>query len=275
MRSPFGDRMVIYMKEVSICPICGKEYDTTPDVCECGFFGLAFIPDFAPPEVSAKYDAARKKQAFDIFKFAKNVYFGKTDYPKTELVTYERDDHILVYEALAEGGLAFVDPERQDTKLPTVADGGMIALRPNIKALILNTDEADYELLDESHVSILILGSRFKRFRDGGIMQYSHLRYLWADGKNESFTALDNVLFSKDMTKLYIYARAKEDEEYTVPKTVRSLERFSFFSPKNLKRLYLPRGIHIHPDAFGRSNSYVLRDGAYEKLKPEFEIIYY
>ncbi len=264
------------MIEKCECPICGKTYESNPRDCECGYTGLVFQPMYATDAVYEKYDAQKKEEAFRIYKFAKQVYYGEVAYEGSPLVTFHREAHVDVDEALEKRGLAVVDPvECRTAGLPTVAIEGLLAMRANVRALILNTDEAEYSMLDESHVETLLLGADFKRFCDGGLMQYGSLRYLWADGKNPHFTAEDNVLFNKSKTKLYLYARSRPGEEYRVPPSVKSLEPYSFYCPNHLKRLYLPRGIQIDKNALAVSNAYWNRDGVLEKTKPEFEVIYY
>jgi len=264
---------VFGMIEKSRCPICGKEYEITPEACKCGFDGVMFMPDFCTDTVRQKYEAQAKEQLFRIYKFAKQVYYGEVTYNKSELVTYVREDHIDIDEALETRGLAVVDPPKG--ALPTVAVEGLLAMRANVRALILNTNEAEYNMLDESPVEVLLLGADFKRFRDGGLWQSHPLRYLWVDGKSKHFEADDNVLFSKDRKRLHLYARSRPGDEYRVPESVKSLEPYSFFAPRYLKRLYLPRGIRVSEDAFGAHDSYWDRDGVLEKVRPEFEIIYY
>ena len=264
------------MIEKCECPICGKMYETNPRTCDCGFEGLVFLPAYATDEVRGQYAAQKKEQQFRIFKFAKQVYYGETVYEKSPLSLFDRDGRVDVDEALETRGLALVAPTEKETKgLPTRAIEGLLALRANVRALILHTDEAEYSLLDESRVEVLLLGAAFKRFCHGGLMQYCPLRYLWVDGKNRHLAADDNVIFSKDRTKLHLYARARPGEEYRVPESVKSLEPFSFFSPLYLKRLYLPRGIRISEDAFGHHNAYWQRDGEQVRVGPAFEIIYY
>ena len=263
------------MTEKSRCPICGKEYDTTPEVCTCGFDGVTFIPEFCTEEIRQKYEAQQKEQLFRIYKFAKQVYYGEMLYEKSELVTFPHEDRIDIDEALERRGLAVVDPPESKGEVPTVAIEGLLAMRNNVYALILNTNEAEYSMLDESRVSVLLLGADFKRFRDGGLWQCCPLRYIWADGKNKHFKADDNVLFDHDGTKLHLYARARPGEEYRVPRSVKSLEPYSFYMPLHLKKLYLPKGIRVSKDAFGAHNAYWKRDGVLEKVRPLFEIIYY
>ena len=260
------------VNEKCVCPICGKEYDTNPHTCTCGFDGIVYLPAYVSEQTKKQTEAQRKELAFRIFKFAKQVYYGETVYEKSELVTVDRGDYTEICEAVEHRGLAVVAPE---CDCPTVAVSGLIAMRQGVRALILNTDAAKTELLEESRVETLLLGHRFTAWPDGGLMQYAPLRYIWVDGKNKHFTAEDNVLFDKDKTRLHLYARSRPGEEYRVPESVKSLEAYSFFAPLFLKKLYLPQGICVSEDAFGHRNAQWDRDGALTAVAPEFEIIYY
>ena len=62
-----------------VCPICRKEYETTPRVCSCGFEGLVAKTAFEPYQS----DAEARAELFHIFKFAKRVLYGQQPYEKT------------------------------------------------------------------------------------------------------------------------------------------------------------------------------------------------
>lgn len=264
------------MTEKCECPICGKEYDHNPKICTCGFEGLVFLPVYVTDQVREQYAAQQRELDFRVFKFAKQVYYGEKVYPRSELELYPREMCVEVDEALERRGLAVVDPAPEERAgLPTVAIEGLLAMRSNVQALILNTTRAEYSMLDECCIKSLLLGADFESFCDGGLMQYAPLRYLWVDGKNKHFAAQDNVLFSKDGGELVLYARARPDEEYVVPKSVKSLGAYSFFCPNYLKKLYLPKGIRISKDALSPADHYEEVDGTLVNVKPSFEVIYY
>ena len=264
------------IKEKCECPICGKVYENNPRICTCGFEGLVFLPFYMDETARARFEDVIREQSFRIFKFAKQVYYGEQPYAPSELVLRAMETHVEVDEALERRGVAVVSPDAsQSGGLPTVAIEGLLAMRASVRALVLNTTAAEYSMLDECRVESLLLGDRFERFVDGGLLQYAPLRYIWVDGKNKSFVARDNVLFDKKESKLLLYARSRPGEEYRVPAQVKELAPYSFYSPTYLKRLYLPRGIRISPHAFGRANAYVLCDGKWRRQKPTMEIVYY
>ena len=263
------------LEEKCECPICKRSYETNPRTCACGFEGLVFLPFYIGEAERPRYESAQQELSFRIFKFAKQVMSGERSYPCSELSSDEWETRVDILEALEERGLALVDPEAEEAiGKPTVAAQGLLSMRASVRALVLNTTAAEYDMLDESHVESLLLGAKFKEFREGGLLQYAPLRYLWVDGKNKHFVARDNVLFDKKEGQLILYARARPGEEYHVPKSVKSLAPYSFFAPLHLKRLYLPRGIRLSPDTFGRRNAYRQQDGEMIPVRPEFEIIY-
>lgn len=68
-----------------------------------------------------------------------------------------------------------------------------------------------------------------------------------ADG-NESFTSVDGVLYSKDMTRLVGYPRGKRDEVYEIPEGVLQMDELCFSRVAYLKRIVLPDSYIISED---------------------------
>lgn len=61
--------------------------------------------------------------------------------------------------------------------------------------------------------------------------------------ENEVITAVDGVLYSKDMTELKLYPVLKEDIEFKVPDGVTSIDFYAMNYLKYLERLVLPDGL--------------------------------
>ena len=225
------------------CPICKSEYDSPVKVCQCGFEGIEY-PVYEKPELSSEHEA---KRLFSLYKFTKRVATGALAYAPSPLQTLEIEDDVLtIDEALERRGLALVDEPFRDNR-KTVARDGLLALRTDVEALILNSYGANAMFLDESHVKALFFGKDFRELTDGFFYPFSAVRYLWVDGENPAFTSDNNVMYNKEKTLLISYARLRPEEEFRVPRSVRSLSRAAFYYPNNLRRLYLPRGIKI-PD---------------------------
>ena len=59
------------------------------------------------------------------------------------------------------------------------------------------------------------------------------------DSNNQYYSSLDGVLFSKDMSTLYIYPYGKRDATYTVPDGVKLITKHGILNPSYLKTLDL------------------------------------
>lgn len=56
--------------------------------------------------------------------------------------------------------------------------------------------------------------------------------------KNENYTSIDGVLYTKDKTKLCLYPANKPDENFVIPDSVERVGDFAFLNNRNLKRIY-------------------------------------
>ncbi len=228
---------------VTECPICFREYETNPKVCECGFSELEYVDFFAAPT-----EDSRKRQWFDIYKYAKKVYYGQIPMPRDSFLYEVLDDRIRITDAPFACGVSVVDADALEAtrNRHTVADAGILAFRTRVSALILNVDEVDHELLDESRLRMLFLGPRVKTLQHGGLSHQS-LRYLFVDPENPYLTVCDHVLFDKDMNVLYCYPTEKPEEEYTVPESVKRIAPRAFgFGPAHLRRVRLSHKFRNH-----------------------------
>lgn len=61
--------------------------------------------------------------------------------------------------------------------------------------------------------------------------------------KNEIYTSIDGVLFSKDMKTLINYPQGKSGSEYKVPDSVTTIEAYSFFNCDSLERVFIPDSV--------------------------------
>lgn len=221
-----------------ICPICLREYETNPVTCVCGFEGIRYG--------SNAEDAAT---LFSIYKYAKRVLEGTLPYSPSPVQTREYDGRILVDYVPHAVGLSLVDPRASGTEGYTVADDGLLAFKTETLALILNTDSANADFLDESRVRVLFFGKDFAGFEKGFFVPRSPVRFLGVHRENKHFTSDNNVLFNKDMTELVSYAPTRPTEEYRVPPTVRRIRSYAFYFPRHLRRLILPHAVQLDPNA--------------------------
>ena len=63
------------------------------------------------------------------------------------------------------------------------------------------------------------------------------------DSKNTTFCVADDILFTKDKTKLVAYPAGKTDESYSVPDTVKIIGDGAFSNVSALKTIDLPNGV--------------------------------
>ncbi|MGN0516091.1 leucine-rich repeat domain-containing protein, partial [Eubacterium sp.] len=68
------------------------------------------------------------------------------------------------------------------------------------------------------------------------------------DPQNTSYISDDGVLYNYDKTSLIHYPTNKIGTTYTIPDTVKSIERFSFHNNVNLKSMVIPSNVEIIKD---------------------------
>lgn len=75
----------------------------------------------------------------------------------------------------------------------------------------------------------------------------NYLKELMIDENNETYTAVDNVLYTKDMTTMLIYPRGKDDSHYTMPETVQhmgdDIHYGDIFLNNNIKSVVLSKNL--------------------------------
>lgn len=229
--------------KVTECPICFREYETNPKTCACGFSELRYVDFF-----SNASEERRAGQWFDIYKYAKKVYYGQIPMPRDQFLHEAFEDHVLITDAPYGCGVSVVDVDAVDALRDayTVADAGILAFRTRVSALILNVDEIGTDLLDEACPRMLFLGPRVQKLQNESL-KHQTLRYLFVDPQNPCFTASDHVLFDKSMTVLYCYPTYKPEEEYTVPESVKRIAPRAFgYGAKYLRRVRMSHKFRDH-----------------------------
>lgn len=220
---------------ISFCPICHLEYTHNPQRCSCGYEGIE-------PYMNEYKEEYWNKQCFQIYKYTKNVYYKRILVPNDSCSIEEKDDQVCILDVEGNRGLCIIDLE---TNKKTIVDMGVLALNRKVRSLIINVDTIDTDFLDESIVRILFIGPRVQSFTKGYIRQHSALKYLFVDPKNKYYTSENHVLFNKNMTELICYPSDSNEEEYTVPTSVKKIHAYAFNYPTYLKRLYVQRNVHI------------------------------
>jgi len=81
-----------------------------------------------------------------------------------------------------------------------------------------------------------------KEIADGFVFDTPELSQLTVSEENEHFKAVDNVLYNKEMTKLY--AVASKQETVTIPETVTEIADLAF-ALSNVKNIVIPKSVKI------------------------------
>ena len=88
----------------------------------------------------------------------------------------------------------------------------------------------------------------------GGYGRWEPLTEIKVAEGNETFCAVDGVLFTKDMKTLLLYPRGKTDTEYTIPDGVEEIATGAFLYSRNLQKLTVPASIkYLGRYAFSRT----------------------
>ena len=80
----------------------------------------------------------------------------------------------------------------------------------------------------------------------------SNLEKITVDAKNPNFSSINDILFSKDETKIILYPAGKEETSYIIPNTVTTIGSTAFYGCNNLESVVLPKSLtSIGHSAFG------------------------
>ncbi len=162
------------------CPICYKDYNESSfTLCTCGFNDYHF------------YDN-HEQLLFKIFKYTKNVFLNKIDYPYSQISITYKDNHLTYIDFThTPKGLAYIYAPYQGY----VVNQGICALSQT-KALIIDCEYIDGNFLDESIVEILFLGKTFKGFINE-VKYLNKIKYLYIDKDNPYYKVINNQLIKK------------------------------------------------------------------------------
>lgn len=218
---------------MNICPICEREHNSELYTCPCGYIRIKAYGE--------------SDRLFEIYKLSKSVFNGKTEWEDSPLSFKESDGTVTVLESLErERAISAVRPK---TEKYVKTDCGILPFTPRVVSLILDVDETDSFLLDESNVRMLFIGKRLKRINGDGITMYSNVRYIAVDSESPCFSSDNNVLFDKSVKTLIGYARAKPESEYFIPSTVKRVLPRAFFHCDALKVIHASKKTVIEKNA--------------------------
>ena len=93
-----------------------------------------------------------------------------------------------------------------------------------------------------------------KNIGSSSFRECTSLQAINVDENNKYYCSRDGVLFSKDMTSLYMYPAGKKESEYTIPDSVEKLMNSSFQSCVNLEKLTIQSEVkEIESNPFSNS----------------------
>ncbi len=80
-------------------------------------------------------------------------------------------------------------------------------------------------------------------YKGSAFIGCSSLKSIKVADDNQSFTAVNDILFSKDMTELIVYPAAKEGDTYVIPNTVTKIRSCAFGYGNYLTNIVIPTGV--------------------------------
>lgn len=130
----------------------------------------------------------------------------------------------------------------------------------------------------DSKIETVYIGKDVKELRGESFVNLRALKSFVVDENNSNYTAVDGVLYTKDMKTLLCCPKAYEATEFTVPETVEVISR-SAFSDCKLEKIMLPEGLkRIESMAFLKAESLkeivsYKKDSTYASLPEGLEFI--
>ncbi len=107
----------------------------------------------------------------------------------------------------------------------------------------------------DSKIETVYIGKDVKELRGESFVNLRALKSFVVDENNSNYTAVDGMLYTKDMKTLLCCPKAYEATEFTVPETVEVISR-SAFSDCKLEKIMLPEGLkRIESMAFLKAES--------------------
>ena len=107
----------------------------------------------------------------------------------------------------------------------------------------------------QRHLKTLHISAALKRIENLNMYTASaSVTTITTDADNPNFKAVDNVLYSKDMSRIIHYPYAKTDEVYRIPDSVASIDAAAMLSAKYITELHIGRNLSEVMRAFNAPN---------------------
>ena len=129
------------------------------------------------------------------------------------------------------------------------------------------TEIADFGLFNAESVEKIVIGKNVQKIGGWSMTNEQKLKAFEVDSENQYFTAVDGVLFSKDMKTLIYYPPAKGIEfnnlgeakntvQYTIPDGVETIRTKAFYKCYYVDTIDIPSSVkNIEEKAFHRCNA--------------------
>ena len=187
-----------------------------------------------------------REETFALYKQAKSIVNKVITYELPEYGVVECEDKYIIEDILSPlREIEIIESDREDA----FADEGIIAFR-SVSMLIVNTHTVSYNLLDECAVIGLLFGEKVKNIQSDMLLQ--QCRFIYVVSSNPCYCSENNVLYTKDKSKLIAYAMYKPEEEFEVDDCVRQIGRYAFWNAPHLKRLIIGKSIRLEGILFDK-----------------------
>lgn len=94
-----------------------------------------------------------------------------------------------------------------------------------------------------SSLKSVYFGSALENVADDIFYECSSLETIDVADDNKVLSVENNVLFNKDKTEIVKYPAKKADKEFTIPSTVKTINRQAFYRVEYLENLVIPEGV--------------------------------
>ena len=104
----------------------------------------------------------------------------------------------------------------------------------------------------KTNLSVVHIPASVESIGDGAFSDIPSLVSLTVDDANPYYTAIGNILFTKDMKNIVSYATSRQETEYIIPDTIEEIGRYAFAGAQ-FTRMYIPDNVtRIGNHAFAR-----------------------
>ena len=93
-----------------------------------------------------------------------------------------------------------------------------------------------------------VIPNTVKNIEEGAFYACNNLAEIIVDENNESYKAVDGILYNKDITLLIYYPTKKQDTSFVVPNGIESISTGSFAKNEKLKTLIISEGVKCIED---------------------------